>query len=138
MTYVALYAAGRRLMPPAFALLAPAVLVLMDTAPELWGIHPGWIALIAGAELATYPAYMLAYRSIAQVHGHPPIALPIVARVVVAGFGPFALVGGFDIDKQTLQALHEGRIYFEGSGAELLASNDAYLKEFLFMTLPPW
>jgi uncharacterized membrane protein YbhN (UPF0104 family) len=70
-------------------------------------IHPAWIALIAGAELATYPAYMLAYRSIAQIHGHPPIALPVVARVVVAGFGPFALGGGFDIDKQTLHALHE-------------------------------
>jgi phospholipid/cholesterol/gamma-HCH transport system ATP-binding protein len=34
--------------------------------------------------------------------------------------------------------LHEGGIYFEGSGAELLASTDPYLKEFLFMTLPPW
>ncbi|MGB7220519.1 MAG: ATP-binding cassette domain-containing protein [Vicinamibacterales bacterium] len=34
--------------------------------------------------------------------------------------------------------LHDGRIYFEGSGAELLASRDAYLREFLFMTLPPW
>ena len=34
--------------------------------------------------------------------------------------------------------LHEGRIYFEGSGAELRASRDAHLKEFLFMTLPPW
>jgi phospholipid/cholesterol/gamma-HCH transport system ATP-binding protein len=34
--------------------------------------------------------------------------------------------------------LHEGRIYFEGSGAELRASADSYLKEFLFMTLPPW
>ncbi len=34
--------------------------------------------------------------------------------------------------------LHEGRIYFEGSGEELQASADAYLKEFLFMTLPPW
>jgi ABC-type transporter Mla maintaining outer membrane lipid asymmetry ATPase subunit MlaF len=34
--------------------------------------------------------------------------------------------------------LHEGRIYFEGSGAELRASQDSYLKEFLFMTLPPW
>ena len=34
--------------------------------------------------------------------------------------------------------LHEGRIYFEGTGAELLANHDAYLKEFLFMTLPPW
>ena len=34
--------------------------------------------------------------------------------------------------------LHEGRIFFEGTGAELLAAHDDYLKEFLFMTLPPW
>jgi hypothetical protein len=34
--------------------------------------------------------------------------------------------------------LHDGRISFEGSGTELLASTDEYLKEFLFMTLPPW
>src|SRR6185503_16407871 len=34
--------------------------------------------------------------------------------------------------------LHEGRILFEGNGADLLASQDAYLREFLFMTLPPW
>jgi phospholipid/cholesterol/gamma-HCH transport system ATP-binding protein len=34
--------------------------------------------------------------------------------------------------------LHDGRIFFEGTGAELRASDDSYLKEFLFMTLPPW
>jgi len=34
--------------------------------------------------------------------------------------------------------LHDGRIFFEGTGADLLASQEAYLKEFLFMTLPPW
>jgi len=34
--------------------------------------------------------------------------------------------------------LHGGHIYFEGNAAELLASSDPYLKEFLFMTLPPW
>ena len=34
--------------------------------------------------------------------------------------------------------LHDGRILFEGSAAELLASHDEYLREFLFMTLPPW
>jgi uncharacterized membrane protein YbhN (UPF0104 family) len=70
-------------------------------------IHPPWIALIAASELITYPAYMIAYRSVAQIHGHPPLSLPMVARVVVAGFGPFALGGGFEIDKRTLQALHE-------------------------------
>jgi phospholipid/cholesterol/gamma-HCH transport system ATP-binding protein len=34
--------------------------------------------------------------------------------------------------------LHDGEIYFRGSAAELRASCDAYLREFLFMTLPPW
>ena len=34
--------------------------------------------------------------------------------------------------------LHDGLIRFEGTGAALLASQDDYLKEMLFMTLPPW
>jgi phospholipid/cholesterol/gamma-HCH transport system ATP-binding protein len=38
----------------------------------------------------------------------------------------------------TFMVLHEGRIAFEGSASELLASRDRYLQEFLFMTLPPW
>jgi phospholipid/cholesterol/gamma-HCH transport system ATP-binding protein len=42
------------------------------------------------------------------------------------------------VEQTSFMVLHEGRIYFEGSGAELRASHDAYLKEFLFMTLPPW
>lgn len=66
-----------------------------------------WIALVAAAEILTYPAYTLAYRSLAHVVGHAPPSLPIVARIVVAGFGPFALSGGFGIDRQALQALHE-------------------------------
>lgn len=69
--------------------------------------EPGWIAVIAAAELFTYPAYVLAYRSLAQVHGHAPLALPIVARAVVAGFGPFSIGGGFGIDKQVLHAVDE-------------------------------
>jgi phospholipid/cholesterol/gamma-HCH transport system ATP-binding protein len=42
------------------------------------------------------------------------------------------------IQPATFMVLHKGRIQFEGSAAELRASQDAYLKEFLFMTLPPW
>jgi phospholipid/cholesterol/gamma-HCH transport system ATP-binding protein len=34
--------------------------------------------------------------------------------------------------------LHDGHIRFEGTGDQLLASADPYLKELLFMTLPPW
>jgi uncharacterized membrane protein YbhN (UPF0104 family) len=70
-------------------------------------VDPGWIALIAGAELLAYPAYILAYRSIARIHGHARLALPLVARVVVAGFGPFTVGGGFGIDRQVLEALDE-------------------------------
>jgi uncharacterized membrane protein YbhN (UPF0104 family) len=70
-------------------------------------MEPQWIALIAGAEIVAYVAYMLAYRSVASIHGHAPLALPMVTRVVVAGFGPFAVGGGFGIDKQVLHALHE-------------------------------
>ena len=41
-------------------------------------------------------------------------------------------------DRADFMVLHEGRIFFTGSGAELLANASDYLKEFLFMTLPPW
>ena len=34
--------------------------------------------------------------------------------------------------------LHDGRIHFSGNATELLASTDAYVKQLLFMTLPPW
>lgn len=70
-------------------------------------VNPGWVALIAGASLLTYPAYILAYRAIASIHGHAPLSLPLLARVVVAGFGPFSVGGGFGLDKQALHALHE-------------------------------
>ena len=69
--------------------------------------HPAWIALIAGGELLAYPAYVIAYRSVARIHGHAPLSLPLVARVVVAGFGPFSIGGGFGLDKRALQAFHE-------------------------------
>jgi phospholipid/cholesterol/gamma-HCH transport system ATP-binding protein len=34
--------------------------------------------------------------------------------------------------------LHEGGILFQGSASELMASEDAYLKRFLYRTVPPW
>jgi phospholipid/cholesterol/gamma-HCH transport system ATP-binding protein len=34
--------------------------------------------------------------------------------------------------------LHDGRIYFEGTAAALMASADPYLRSFLYKTLPPW
>lgn len=70
-------------------------------------LHPEWIALIAGAEALAYPGYAIAYRSLTRVHGHAAMSLPLVARVVVAGFGPFSIGGGFGIDRRVLHAIHE-------------------------------
>jgi phospholipid/cholesterol/gamma-HCH transport system ATP-binding protein len=41
-------------------------------------------------------------------------------------------------DRARFIVLHEGQILFEGNAVELLSSQDRYLREFLFMTLPPW
>jgi uncharacterized membrane protein YbhN (UPF0104 family) len=70
-------------------------------------VQPGWLALVAVCELATYPFYVLAYRTVAGIHGHAPLPLGILTRVVVAVFGPFALAGGFGLDRRMLAAVHE-------------------------------
>jgi uncharacterized membrane protein YbhN (UPF0104 family) len=98
-----------------FAALLAAIAVILiahATGADAIGkafedVDPGWIALVAGAQLITYPAYILAYRAVAVIHGHAPLSLPIVSRIVVAGFGPFALDGGFGVDKRMLQAIDE-------------------------------
>jgi phospholipid/cholesterol/gamma-HCH transport system ATP-binding protein len=40
--------------------------------------------------------------------------------------------------KIQFMVLHEGRIHFQGTAVELLASPDPYLKQYLLLTLPPW
>jgi uncharacterized membrane protein YbhN (UPF0104 family) len=69
-------------------------------------VDPAWIAGVAAAEILTYPAYLLAFRTVAALHGHAPLSLPILSRIVVAGFGPFALGGGFAVDRRMLEAIH--------------------------------
>jgi phospholipid/cholesterol/gamma-HCH transport system ATP-binding protein len=41
-------------------------------------------------------------------------------------------------DRADFMVLHDGRIHFEGTAADLLGSRDPYLQHFLHMTLPPW
>ncbi|QEC48348.1 hypothetical protein FSW04_12735 [Baekduia soli] len=91
---------------------AGALLIAHVTGADAVGrafeeVEPGWIGLIAVAEACTYPAYAIAYRSVARTLGHAPLGLPMVGRVVAAGFGPFHVTGGFGIDKQALHAWHE-------------------------------
>ena len=54
-----------------------------------------------------------------------------------AGDGGLQVVSE-DTGRATFMVLHEGRIVFEGTAAELFASKDPYLKRFLYRTLPPW
>jgi phospholipid/cholesterol/gamma-HCH transport system ATP-binding protein len=43
-----------------------------------------------------------------------------------------------EASRASFMVLHDGQICFEGTAAELLTSQDRYLREFLFRTLPPW
>jgi phospholipid/cholesterol/gamma-HCH transport system ATP-binding protein len=45
---------------------------------------------------------------------------------------------GQEISRTEFMLLHDARIHFRGTAAELMASEDKYLREFLYMTLPPW
>ncbi len=67
-------------------------------------------------------AYYIAEHKAARANGQVKIDKIDAAREELAEF----------------MVLHEGRIHFHGSAAELIASPDPYLKEFLYRTLPPW
>jgi phospholipid/cholesterol/gamma-HCH transport system ATP-binding protein len=42
------------------------------------------------------------------------------------------------VPRAAFMVLKDGRIMFQGSAAELMASKDPYLQRFLYRTLPPW
>jgi phospholipid/cholesterol/gamma-HCH transport system ATP-binding protein len=48
------------------------------------------------------------------------------------------LVNDPEATNTEFMVLHEGRISFLGTGSELMASQDPFLKRFLYRTLPPW
>jgi phospholipid/cholesterol/gamma-HCH transport system ATP-binding protein len=47
-------------------------------------------------------------------------------------------VADSEVTDTEFMVLHEGKILFQGSSAELLASKDPYLQRFLYRTMPPW
>jgi len=69
-------------------------------------------------------------RDAMYVAGHEAVRSGGLPRVQIAADEKAA--------RAAFMVLHDGRIYFKGSAAELRASRDPYLREFLFMTLPPW
>src|SRR5436305_4870258 len=97
----------------AFALAAAAVIAIaagygFAAFTDAWKhVHAGWLALAFGAAVLGVPAYIASYASIARVQRGPRLRRPLVARLVIAGFGPFAAGGGFAIDKRALHAIED-------------------------------
>jgi uncharacterized membrane protein YbhN (UPF0104 family) len=90
------------------AVVAIALAYGPEAFADAWAhLDYGWLGLVVGAELLAIPAYVVAYRAITQIHGGPALATPLAVRVVTAGFGPFAVQGGFSMDKHALHAIHD-------------------------------
>jgi uncharacterized membrane protein YbhN (UPF0104 family) len=97
----------------AFALAAAAVVAIaaaygFSAFADAWNhLHFGWLLLAGPAAILALPAYVVSYRAVARVQGGPRVRMPLVARVVIAGFGPGAPGGGFLLDKRALHAIED-------------------------------
>lgn len=67
-------------------------------------------------------------------------AFYIASHHAVRKDGQIAIVDASELGTEPAEfiVLHDGRIHFRGTAAELMDSPDKYLREFLYMTLPPW
>jgi uncharacterized membrane protein YbhN (UPF0104 family) len=74
---------------------------------RVWAhLNTAWLALGIGAQLLAIPAYGVSYRVVARFDGGPRLPLPLLARIVISGFGPSAAGGGFALDRRALRSLH--------------------------------
>jgi uncharacterized membrane protein YbhN (UPF0104 family) len=70
-------------------------------------LHGGWLALAIAGGLLAILSYALAYRAVAHFEDGPLLRVPLVLRMVAAGFGPFTPAGGFALDKHALHAVQD-------------------------------
>ena len=87
-----------------------AAIAISDGVPSilhaLGHLQPEMIALAFGMQLVAYAGYIAAYRSSAHAPGRPLVPLRTTIALVVAGFGPSTLRGGFSLDRRALCAVH--------------------------------
>ncbi|HLH13805.1 MAG TPA: hypothetical protein VKV16_03375, partial [Solirubrobacteraceae bacterium] len=69
--------------------------------------HPSavWLACSFAAQALVPLAYVLSYRALAHGEERLELPLPLTAMMVLRGFGPSALHGGFVEDKRSLECL---------------------------------
>ena len=92
--------------------------------------HPWWIVVVAIAETASFLPYMLAYRQLTVVAGLKPPKLGLIISVVLSGFGPFVVGGGFGLDHDALTEVYEDRQTARVQVAGLIALEWAVLAPF--------
>jgi uncharacterized membrane protein YbhN (UPF0104 family) len=71
--------------------------------------RPRWIIVVAIAQAVSFLPYMIAYRQMTVVAGLKPPSLPVIITVVLSGFGPFVVGGGFRLDQATLMEVYGDR-----------------------------
>jgi uncharacterized membrane protein YbhN (UPF0104 family) len=98
------------------ALIAVGTVVAIaasDKPSALWHAigqtQPVWLAAALACELGAYAGYILAYRSTIISPEHGRLSFVLAMRIVVAGFGPFVLMGGFAFDRRALRAANYSR-----------------------------
>lgn len=75
---------------------------------DAWSnLHWPWLALALGAAILAIVAYALCYRAAAAVEGGPQLRVILALRAVIRGFAPFAVGGGFAVDKRVLHAIED-------------------------------
>jgi uncharacterized membrane protein YbhN (UPF0104 family) len=68
--------------------------------------RPQWIVVVAIAEAVSVLPYMLAYRQMTVVAGLKPPSMSVIVTVVLSGFGPFVVGGGFGLDQAALRRVY--------------------------------
>ena len=92
--------------------------------------RPAWILVVAIAETVSFLPYMLAYRQMTVVAGLKPPKLPIIITVVLSGFGPFVIGGGFRLDQAALTEIYGDQQTARAQVASLIALEWGVLAPF--------
>ncbi len=68
-------------------------------------LHPGWLAVEFAAQGLSVLAYVGAYRAVVARIGGRRLGFAMSIQLVLTGFGPLAVAGGFASDERALQRL---------------------------------
>lgn len=75
----------------------------------LGAVGPGWVVLAAALQIPAFGAYAIAYHWAVGVDGGPQLRWRSTISIVMAGFGAYAPLGGFDLDNKALRKVTDRR-----------------------------